>query len=51
MAPTTKGKASAPIHEHQRKVREWKAGGMKGPRPDGDPYKAVRDAERAKRGK
>ena len=49
MAGTKKEKTSAPIHEHQRKVREWKAGGMQGPRPAGDLYKAVRDAERAER--
>lgn len=28
-------KASAPIHAYQAKVREWKRGGMQGPRPEG----------------
>ena len=35
-------KASAKIHAHQAKVRAWKDGGSKGPRPEGDPYADAR---------
>lgn len=44
MAEPRKAKASAPIHAHQEAVRDWKDGGMVGPRPAGDPYATARKA-------